>query len=120
MSFRSTVAPEEWPPTVPTAVAIARTGQFPTVTVNRAAAVVAARRARRNGRATWPLLSRWRRDDTPSVGLGQLPPADFGKGVIIRSEHELGTVFGTLWSVSPHPTLPGYLRVQLHNSRPLV
>jgi hypothetical protein len=105
---------------VPTAAAIARTGQFSTVTVNRAAAVVAARRVRRNGRATWPLLSRWRRDDPPSVGLAQLTPDDFGKRVIIRSEHELGTVFGTLWSVSPHPTLSGYLRVQLHNSRPLV
>lgn len=59
----------------------------------------------------------WRQDDPPATIVADLKPEDFGARVVIRSGDFLGTVYGTLLGVSPHPTLVAFTCVQLYGKK---
>lgn len=61
----------------------------------------------------------WRTDDPPAKTVADLVPEDFGKRVVIRSGDFLGTVYGTLLGVYPHPSLVAFTTVQLYGKKEL-
>lgn len=62
---------------------------------------------------------RWRDDDPEPTNIGLLSPEDLGKRIVIRSGDFLGTVYGTLLGVTPHPNLLHFTSVQLYGKKEL-
>lgn len=84
-----------------------------TITVRRSAAI--RHLLSRNGFI--PTQRNWRKHDPPDTTVGQLGPDDFHKRVVIRSGEFLGTVYGTLLDVQPHPNLVHFTTVQLYGKK---
>lgn len=88
-----------------------------TITVSRSAAM-SEMLNRRSDLIPLPRRRNWRETDPPSTTVDQLSPDDFGKRVVIRSGNFLGTVYGTLLDVHPHPTLSSrFTCVMLYGKR---
>jgi hypothetical protein len=61
----------------------------------------------------------WRVDDPPAKTVADLVPEDIGKRIVIRSGDFLGTVYGTLLGICPHPSLVAFTGVQLYGKKEL-
>lgn len=72
------------------------------VTVRRSQAL--AMRQRGSGSAS--PYRRWRQEDPPATRVGELTPDDLGGRVVIRAA--MGTVYGDLVGIRPHPSIPGF------------
>lgn len=60
---------------------------------------------------TKTMVRQWRHDDPPASTVGELSPEDLGGRVVIRTA--VGTLYGTLIGVQPHPSLPGFSLVNI-------
>lgn len=84
------------------------------MTVRRAEAIAAHRRRER---VTHIPTEAWRQGDPPATMVGELSPNDLGGRVVIRTGDFLGTVYGTLIGIEPHPSLVAFSCVQLQGKR---
>jgi hypothetical protein len=71
------------------------------VTVRRSQAL-----AMRSQVGSAPSSLRWRLEDPPATTVGELSPDDLGGRVVIRAA--MGTIYGDLVGIRPHPSIPGH------------
>lgn len=66
-----------------------------------------------------PTTRQWRIDDPEPETVGSLTPDQIGARIVIRSRDFLGTVYGTLIGVHPHPGFMHFTTVQLWKKKEL-